>query len=258
MWSVFSVKVLFDNVSWVLTSGNKALVVDPGEARPIIDFLTKNNLSCEAILITHLHPDHIGGLKGLISHYESNNLTVYGPKELQSKSINNFICSLENKIVLNDEVIEVKHTPGHCSEHICYVFPDSKILLCGDVLFSVGCGRIISGTMEQLWQSLNWILSLADDLIVCCGHDYTLKNVEFAYSLFPTDTAIKYRLAQVKNQLSTNNSLTIPTLLREEKKINPFLRCNDKLLLESWGQQDSYPARAFDRFVKLRKARNNF
>ncbi len=208
-----------DNYIWVIHNNKTAVLVDPGEAPPALNFLKKNNLKLTDILITHHHYDHINGVEDLLAMYAC---TVYAPKDHRI-TFNHEPVKENDLINLSDLGVELKvtETPGHTLSHICY--HNSDWLFCGDTLFSMGCGRMFEGTPEQFVDSLHKLKQLPDGLMVYCTHEYTLSNLAFALSLEPKYQALLKYQDKVAN-LRQLQQPSLPTLLQFEKSMNPFLR----------------------------------
>ena len=164
-------------------NNNDACVVDPSEAKPVIDFINKNNINLKYILNTHHHYDHIGGNKELKKKY---NATVVGFKN-DAKRIPEIDVLVEDNQVWKRDNFEVKiiHIPGHTTGHICFYFYKEKLLFSGDTLFSLGCGKIFEGTYKDMFESLNRIKNLPEDIYIYCGHEYTLQNSKFCIKQDP-------------------------------------------------------------------------
>ena len=206
-----------DNYIWLIHNDQNSIVVDPGDANPVITALERKNLRLVAILITHHHADHIGGVIALQEKYP--HIKIFAPQKDKYDFVN---ISLKNgdeinipELQINYKIIEI---PGHTRGHIAYY--DKKNLFCGDTLFACGCGKIFDGTHEQMYNSLKKISALPKDTKIYCAHEYTKKNISFALSLDPDDTNLKLRKALVSNIKNT-----IPSSLEEELKTNPFLKC---------------------------------
>jgi hydroxyacylglutathione hydrolase len=212
---------LSDNYIWILSDADRktAIVVDPGESTPVIKWLEANNLSCAAILITHHHHDHVGGLTDLTAKYTC---PVYAPAINNITETTHAIHS-DEKIFIDalNVTFDVLAVPGHTLGHVAYY--SAPYLFCGDTLFSAGCGRLFEGTAEQMQNSFNKIAALPDDTLICCTHEYTLSNLVFAQAVEPNNQAISYHIEHVK-QLRTENKPSLPSSLALEKSINPFLR----------------------------------
>ncbi|CAM8421174.1 GloB Zn-dependent hydrolases, including glyoxylases [Candidatus Methylopumilus universalis] len=206
-----------DNYIWLIHNDQNSVIVDPGDAGPVISALERKNLNLVAILITHHHADHIGGVIALQEKYP--HIKIFAPQKDKYDFVN---ISLKNgdeinipELQINYKIIEI---PGHTRGHIAYY--DKKNLFCGDTLFACGCGKIFDGTHEQMYNSLKKISALPKDTKIYCAHEYTKKNISFALSLDPDDTNLKLRKALVSNIKNT-----IPSSLEEELKTNPFLKC---------------------------------
>lgn len=206
-----------DNYIWLIHNDQNSIIVDPGDAEPVINALERKNLNLVAILITHHHADHIGGVMALQEKYP--HIKIFAPQKDKYEFVN---ISLKNgdeinipELQINYKIIEI---PGHTQGHIAYY--DMKNLFCGDTLFACGCGKIFDGTHEQMYNSLKKISALPKDTKIYCAHEYTKKNITFALSLDPDDTNLQLRKALVSNMKNT-----IPSSLEEELKTNPFLKC---------------------------------
>lgn len=249
------IKAFTDNYIWAIVNEmNKSLwLVDPGEAKPVIDYIAKHNLNLCGILITHHHHDHCGGVAELQAKYT---VPVYGPKH--SDILATHVVVDKQKIFLPecDLSFEVLAIPGHTLEHIAYYCAEKYLLFCGDTLFSAGCGRVFEGTMSQMVDSLMTLASLPDDTLVYCAHEYTLKNLQFAKQVEPKNEDIACHLAFVSS-LGTNSS--VPTTLALEKKINPFLRTDVATVIAAAEAEVGQPlATAVKVFSAIREWKNNF
>lgn len=245
---VVPVKAFKDNYVWTLRNATHAAVVDPGEARPVLDYLGRERLSLAAILATHHHPDHVGGIKDIVrSDIVPHGIPVYGPR-------NEPIPTLTHPVAEGDKVtipalgaaFSVLDIPGHTLAHIAYY--GAGALFCGDTLFACGCGRLFEGTAEQMYASLAKLRALPDDTKVYCGHEYTLANIGFARGVEPQNAALAARESRDR-RLREQGRPTVPSTLREEKATNPFLRCTEPAVVESvnkyLGTRVSDPVRVF-------------
>ena len=245
---------LNDNYAYIINenTSNNVGVIDPSEAKPIINFLEKNNLKLNYILNTHHHFDHIGGNIELKKNYDAKVVGFVGDKH----RIPGIDIALEDneKFNFGNCVIKVLHIPGHTLGHICFYFEKEKIAFTGDTLFSLGCGRIFEGTHEQMFKSLNKIKKLHKDTKIYCGHEYTYKNGEFCMKYDNSNSDLKKYFEKVK-KLRLKNLPTVPTTLEDELKSNIFLRCDEKDLqikLNMKNEED------FKVFKKVRDLKDSF
>ncbi|MDC2994118.1 hydroxyacylglutathione hydrolase [SAR86 cluster bacterium] len=208
-----------DNYIWLIEENGKATVVDPGDAKVVTNCLNEKNLELENILITHHHFDHTGGVEQLKKSYECN---VYGPHDSPFGGI-------ETKLKENDEIsihgstFKIIEVPGHTLDHIAYYSEEQNTLFCGDTLFSGGCGRIFEGTPDQMYESISKLSVLDLSTKIYCTHEYTQSNLNFAIKVEPSND----NLVEYKNKIDekrSNNEISLPTNLKLEKNINPFLR----------------------------------
>ena len=231
---------LQDNYSYLIIDKDKndACVVDPSEAKPVINFIEKENINLKYILNTHHHFDHIGGNKELKQKYNS---IVVGYKN-DSKRIPEISVLVEDNQIWKADNFEAKiiHIPGHTTGHIGFYFFNEKVIFTGDTLFSLGCGRIFEGTYEEMFESLSKIKNLPDDTKIYCGHEYTLQNSNFCIKHDPQNLNLQSKITNIKEKLD-NNTPTIPSTLKDEKECNIFLR-----------------AKNVDSFSKLRDLKDNF
>lgn len=211
------IKAFTDNYIWLIHNKLKAIIVDPGESRPVIKALANKKLDLVAILITHHHQDHIGGVSLLKEKYP--NINVFAPKKDKYNFVN---ISVKNGDEINIPELKIGYKiieiPGHTNGHIAYY--DKQNLFCGDTLFGCGCGRIFDGTHEQMYDSLKKIRALPASTQIYCAHEYTKKNIAFSLSLDPNNKDLKLR-----DKLLHKASITVPSSLEEELKTNPFLNC---------------------------------
>ncbi|MFU0911240.1 hydroxyacylglutathione hydrolase [Kluyvera intermedia] len=247
-----SIPAFQDNYIWVLNDETgRCLIVDPGEATPVLKAIEANNWLPEAILLTHHHNDHVGGVAEL--HRRFPNLIVYGPEETRNKGTTKIVADGDRINILEHE-FHVFATPGHTSGHVC--FYSAPWLFCGDTLFSGGCGRLFEGTAAQMYQSLQRINALPEDTLICCAHEYTLSNMKFALSVLPHDVFINEYYREV-NELRVKNQMTLPTTLKKERKINLFLRTDDIDLINEIDKETKL-LQSEQRFAWLRSKKDNF
>ncbi|MBK0081937.1 hydroxyacylglutathione hydrolase [Kosakonia sp. S58] len=247
-----SIPAFQDNYIWVLSEDEgRCLIVDPGEAAPVLRAIEEHQWQPEAILLTHHHNDHVGGVQALRDAFPD--VVVYGPAETQHKGTTQVVAEGDTVTVLGED-FSVFATPGHTLGHICFFsFP---YLFCGDTLFSGGCGRLFEGTATQMYQSFCKINALPDDTVICCAHEYTLGNMKFAVSVLPQDAEVQEYYKKV-SELRAKNEKTLPVILKNERKINLFLRTEDADLIEVINQERvlQHPE---ERFAWLRAKKDAF
>lgn len=239
-----------DNYIWLLHNKRDAIVIDPGDATPILEVLKKNSLKLIAILITHHHSDHINGVEQLLKQYPAE---VYAPK-YEQYHFNHIALSDGEEISLNDLGLKFKvlWLPGHTLGHIAYV--NETYLFCGDVLFGAGCGRLFEGTPKQMLNSLNRLKTLNPNTKIYCTHEYTAKNIDFALTLDPNNQDLRQR-KQTVDHLRKNNEASLPSTIDLELKTNPFLRCNERPIIENSHVNNSDELSVF---TKIRTLRNHY
>ena len=241
---------LTDNYIWVLTDdNNRAIVVDPGEAQPVLEAIVTHQWQLDAIILTHHHDDHVAGVKTLIEHYP--NLTVYGPNETLNKGATKQVKNGDS-IELLGVSFNVIATPGHTLGHVSYYA--NPYLFCGDTLFSGGCGRLFEGTPAQMFASLTELNRLPKETLVCCAHEYTLSNLNFALRILPQNGLISDYQEKVK-KLRDNNQITLPTTLETERAINLFLMTEHPDILTLFTDNPSITT-AEQRFAELRRLKD--
>ncbi len=221
-----------DNYLWLLHRDGLAAVVDPGDGAVVRAALAERGLKLVAILITHHHADHIGGLPLLRRDWE---VPVYGPRLEAAK-----IAGLSQLLDDGDRVelpglgvdFEVLAVPGHTLGHIAYHAPAQKLLFCGDTLFAGGCGRLFEGTPQQMHASLQRLSGLDGDTRVYCAHEYTLSNLDFARAAEPGSAAVAAEIERVQ-ALRAQRRPSVPSTVSRERGVNPFLRATLPQLAES-------------------------
>lgn len=228
----------------------KTLCVDAPDARPIQTALAEKNWKLDTILITHRHYDHVEGLELLKNVYKAK---VIGPAaEAQH------IPSLDEKVSEGASLefaghpIEVIETPGHTMGHVCYHWPEDKLLFSGDTLFILGCGRLFEGSPADMWASLSKLKSLPKDTKVYCGHEYTLSNAEFAIKIEPGNIDLQTRLVEIKEARSAMQP-TLPSTIGAELKTNPFLRPDSTAIRTTLNMENAADE---DVFAAIRKRKD--
>jgi hydroxyacylglutathione hydrolase len=227
--NIVPIPAFADNYIWAMVAGHRCVVVDPGDAAPVLKFLADRKLTLKAILVTHHHADHIGGVGELTARWP---VPVYGPAAENIACVTHALR--EGDLVelpeFVDESFRVIEVPGHTRGHIAYVSGD--ILFCGDTLFAAGCGRLFEGTASQLHDSLTRLAALPDATRVYCTHEYTLSNLRFALTVDADNSELTERIF-VEQDRRARNEPTLPSSIALERATNPFLRCTTAGIIRS-------------------------
>lgn len=256
MLTLIPIPAFADNYLWLLHDGQRALVVDPGDAAPVQRILAELNLDLQTILVTHHHPDHTGGVHELRNNTGAK---VYGPateiipKPYEPLDEGDVVATLG----LSFRVIAV---PGHTSGHIAYYTQSMNgkpLLFCGDTLFSGGCGRLFEGTPAQMLASLDKLAALPGNTVTCCTHEYTLSNLRFAVAVDPDNQTLASYQAHCE-KLREQHQPTLPTSIAQELLINPFLRTRQPALISSAQHFDAAAHDDVSVFAAIRQWKNQF
>ena len=233
MFNITSIKAFSDNYIWLLQQTSNAIAVDPGDAAPLIDYLQANQLTLDALLITHHHNDHIGGIPALLKYQPD--LLIYGPREVIG--VNRPIHD-GDQFAWHQLSFKVLAMPGHTRDHVAY-YTDGH-LFCGDTLFSIGCGRVFDGSVNDLYQSLKRLGALPAETWLYPAHEYTQDNLRFALTIDPDNPALGARQQQVA-ALRNQDLPTLPVKLADELAANPFLRTATAAVRQACEQYAGHP-----------------
>ncbi len=240
----------------MLHDGKNALVVDPGDAAPVLAALSREGVQLQTILVTHHHADHTGGVDAL---REATGAQVYGParetipEPLQRLQQGDTVSAL-------GWTFQILDVPGHTAGHIAYFCAETgetPLLFCGDTLFSAGCGRLFEGTPAQMLASLESLAALPGDTRVCCTHEYTLSNLKFALEVEPDNAALVAHNTRCQT-LRADGQVTLPSSIRLEQQINPFLRSQQPTIMASARRFDAAGVDQHGVFATLRQWKNQY
>lgn len=237
-----------DNYAYAVITGSTALVIDPGEADTIVDFVRTGGLRITTVLLTHNHADHLAGAPEIRRSFHAE---VLGPKNTPG---------IDRKIHEGEELnfhglaMDVLHTPGHSKHQLSFLFPELNAVFTGDTLFCGGCGRIFGSNHEAMWGSLKRLAGLPEETLVYCGHEYTEENLSFALTVLPGDHALVERLEETR-QLRKNGRPTVPSTIGEEKRTNIFLRAREKGVKAALGMESAEDAAVF---AELRRRKDRY
>ena len=249
--TISPISAFSDNYIWLLTQGNNAWFVDPGESAPVETALQQQNLTLQGILITHHHWDHTGGVADLLA---ARSIPVWGPETCEC--VTHPVKEGDMVLVFNS-TFKVIAVPGHTLDHLAYYSESEEALFCGDTLFSAGCGRLFEGTAKMMLQSLNKLAKLPKNTKVYCAHEYTLSNLKFALAVEPNNKAIKDRIKKVE-LLRSNQKPSLPSSIEIELETNPFLRSNTPSVQQAAQNINASLINQSEIFATIRSWKDNF
>jgi hydroxyacylglutathione hydrolase len=257
MPTIIPIPAFTDNYIWLIGDGSRAAVVDPGDAAPVLDHLARTGLDLCAIVATHHHRDHVGGVVALTERYD---VPVFGPAREDIPKRTHALCEGDAIELPGLGVrLRVLDIPGHTAGHIAYVGDvEGPVVFCGDTLFAAGCGRLFEGTPAQMWDSLSKLSRLPAATRVHCGHEYTMANLRFAQAVEPESDALRERIAR-DGATRARGAPTVPSTMADEHATNPFLRAN---LPHVHAAAERHAGRSLDgavaSFAVLRQWKNEF
>jgi len=233
---VEAIPALNDNYIWALVQGSNCVLVDPGEPGPALEFLEAGQLNLTGLLLTHHHPDHIGGVAGIRDRHPA---PAWGPDDERMPADMETVGEGDSIALPGlDTELKVMETPGHTRSHI--VFHGQGMLFSGDTLFSAGCGRLFEGTPEQMQASMDKLAGLPDETRFYCGHEYTESNCRFALQVEPDNPALRQRMNQVR-ELRSQDRMTLPDTLGRDRQVNPFFRTREPSVIEAARGREEMP-----------------
>jgi hydroxyacylglutathione hydrolase len=257
MTTIIPIPAFRDNYIWAVRNERAAAVVDPGDAAPVLRWLADNAVELTAIIATHHHADHVGGIDALCAH---GDVPVFGPARESIPRCTHPLSEGDRIVVPGvDLPLAVLDIPGHTAGHIAYYTTGADpLLFCGDTLFAAGCGRLFEGTPEQMWTSLSKLASLAPPTRVYCGHEYTLANLRFAEAVEPSNAQVRERIGRERAKRE-RNAPTLPSTIADELATNPFLRAARPDVVASAAAHAGRPIHGdVDSFATLRTWKNSF
>jgi hydroxyacylglutathione hydrolase len=256
MTTIIPVPAFTDNYIWVMRDARHAVVVDPGDAAPVLAYLDAEGLTLSAILATHHHNDHVGGIPDLVARFD---VPVYGPAgetiPRRTHALREGDAITLPALALELSVLDI---PGHTAGHIALYCTSDPMVFCGDTLFAAGCGRIFEGTPAQMWSSLSKLAALPAPTRVYCGHEYTVANLRFALAVEPGNGDLHASMARA-SALRARHEPTLPSTIGDERLTNPFLRAGVPAVRAA---AESHAGRPLpdpvDSFAVLRQWKNGF
>ena len=252
--NISAISAFSDNYIWLLNAGGSdCAVVDPGDADPVLEYLHAKNLNLRYILLTHHHPDHIGGVPELLEQYDAK---VFAPADNRIR-FEHQVCYEGDQVSLPELNLKLRvlEIPAHTRSHIA--FYDEHRLFSGDTLFSVGCGRFFEGTAADMQASLDKLAALPADTINYCAHEYTQANCAFALQVEPGNIALQSRYEEVK-RLRAAGKITLPSTIGEERSTNPFLRTRENSVIKAAQKIDPQASAGITTMAAIRAWKDRF
>ena len=261
MIEVTPIRAFNDNYLWLFNpvGEKRACIVDPGDAGPVLRHLDEHGMQLEAIFITHHHGDHTGGIGELLRRFD---VPVYGPRSPRIPAVT-LPLQEGDSVELFGQRFHVLEIPGHTLDHIAYYTREAAsfagpVLFCGDTLFAGGCGRVFEGSHAMMYGSLQKLAALPGETQVFCAHEYTLANLRFARAVTPDDTRLLQRFEREQARRASDIP-TVPTTIGVELETNPFMRCEDAVLVEAARRHAGAPLRApAEVFGAIREWKDSF
>lgn len=267
MLKVHPIQAYQDNYIWCIEDAQtqSCIIVDPGDAAPVIQHLQSRRLTIDTILVTHHHWDHVDGINDLVSYTQQQtgrHIDVYGPLNTKIPQVTHPLKQ-GDEIILLGTIFELSAVPGHTLDHLSYYSPSDSThatpwLFCGDTLFSAGCGRLFEGTPEQMLNSLKHLASYPASTEVYCTHEYTLTNLAFTVAVIPHNPSVKQYLEACRKKRELNIP-TLPSTIITEREINPFLNCDKPEVQNAVSRHTQSPyINELDTFTRLRQWKDSF
>ncbi|HEX8739100.1 MAG TPA: hydroxyacylglutathione hydrolase [Casimicrobiaceae bacterium] len=256
MSTIIPIPAFTDNYIWMIREGSRAVVVDPGDATPVEATLGADGLELTAIVATHHHADHVGGIPALV---RDRDIPVFAPANERVAGATRRVAEGDRFVLPGIGIgLRVLDIPGHTAGHIACVADDEGLLFCGDTLFAAGCGRLFEGTAEEMWSSLSKLAALPGTTEVYCGHEYTLVNLRFAAVADPGNAGIAARTERERAKRDRGRP-TLPSTIADELATNPFLRANLPTLAASASEHAGRTLRSpVEVFAELRRWKDGF
>ena len=255
------IPALDSNYIWMIEHPNRqqAYIVDPGEPGPVLDYVKRTNNAIQGILVTHSHKDHIGGILDLLGHFQ---VPVIGPKSERIPMITKHVAEGDRLRLWPGCEATVMEVPGHLPEHIIFSLQGELMehpsVLCGDILFSSGCGRMFIGTPEEFNNSLQRVCAFAPETLLYCSHEYTLANIDFSEYVEPDNDALKAKRLQAKKDLGSRGC-TLPTSVAQERLTNPFCRTSNTTIKRRIAEiTGTHPTSDSEVFAALRRLKDHY